>query len=168
MYDFAVFVLLKCVNVSAYLGVCPRLLTMASAIRQAGVAFCLTGGGTGIGRALTIALAKAGVHVLIVGRREGPLLETQTAAAGLGAHVEIATADVGTPEGRDKIVASAQAVHAKTPLKYLVHNAATLGSPPATDLSGLTLSGWRQTMAVNVEGPLFLTQALLPVLSSTG
>ncbi|WP_456443069.1 SDR family NAD(P)-dependent oxidoreductase, partial [Caldithrix abyssi] len=48
-------------------------------------------------------------------------------------------------------------------LNFLIHNAAQL--QPVKALKSVTLNEWRQHFAVNVEAPLFLTQALLPFLS---
>ena len=42
----------------------------------------VTGAGSGIGRAVAIALAAAGYRVAVAGRREAPLQETSTAAGG--------------------------------------------------------------------------------------
>ena len=48
------------------------------------------------------------------------------------------------------------------PLHLLLHNAAVLG--PIGPLLEVSLKDWRSHMASNVEGPLFLTQQLLPKL----
>ncbi|ROR29544.1 SDR family NAD(P)-dependent oxidoreductase [Inmirania thermothiophila] len=112
----------------------------------------VTGGGSGIGRALVRRLAAAGIPVLAVGRRQGPLEETAAADPG---RIRPVAADVGTPEGR---AAVAEAVGA-SPVRFLVHNAAVL--EPVAPLAQVGLAAWRAHMAVNVEGPLFLTQALL-------
>ena len=90
------------------------------------------------------------------GRREDALLETKRMA---GDNFHAVVADVATPDGRgaiaDRIDGAATTV--------LVHNAATTG--PLGPLDALTLDGFRATMASNVEGPLFLTKALMPKLA---
>ena len=133
-----------------------RVLSMAAHA----VAFeraIVTGAGSGIGRATAAALCERGLEVYGVGRREGALRETATQIGGDNFHAVVA--DVSTPEGRgaiaDRIDGAASTI--------LVHNAATTG--PLGPLDALTLDGFRATMASNVEGPLFLTKALMPILA---
>ena len=133
-----------------------RVLSMAAHA----VAFeraIVTGAGSGIGRATAAALCERGIEVYGVGRREGALRETATRIDGDRFHAIVA--DVSTPEGRgaiaDRIDGAASTI--------LVHNAATTG--PLGPLDALTLDGFRATMASNVEGPLFLTKALMPKLA---
>ena len=77
----------------------------------------VTGGGTGIGRALCVALAERGLTVLAVGRRAEPL---QALATEFPGGVEPVVADVATPAGRETI---ASAVGTSRQLRFLVHNA---------------------------------------------
>jgi benzil reductase ((S)-benzoin forming) len=133
-----------------------RVLSMAAHA----VAFeraIVTGAGSGIGRATAAALCERGLEVYGVGRREGALRDTATRIGGDKFHAVVA--DVSTPEGRgaiaDRIDGAASTI--------LVHNAATTG--PLGPLDALTLDGFRATMASNVEGPLFLTKALMPKLA---
>ena len=116
----------------------------------------VTGAGSGIGRATAAALCERGIDVYGVGRREGALLETKRMA---GDNFHAVVADVATPEGRGAI---ADRIDGTTPT-VVVHNAATTG--PLGPLDALTLDGFRATMASNVEGPLFLTKALMPKLA---
>ena len=132
-----------------------RVLSMAAHA----VAFeraIVTGAGSGIGRATAAALCERGLDVYGVGRREGALLETKRM---VGDNFHAVVADVATPDGRgaiaDRIDGTASTI--------LVHNAATTG--PLGPLDALTLDGFRATMASNVEGPLFLTKALMPKLA---
>ena len=132
-----------------------RVLSMAAHA----VAFeraIVTGAGSGIGRATAAALCERGIDVYGVGRREGALLETKRMA---GDNFHAVVADVATPEGRSAI---ADRIDGTTPT-VVVHNAATTG--PLGPLDALTLDGFRATMASNVEGPLFLTKALMPKLA---
>ena len=132
-----------------------RVLSMAAHA----VAFeraIVTGAGSGIGRATAAALCERGLDVYGVGRREGALLETKRMA---GDNFHAVVADVATPEGRGAI---ADRIDGTTPT-VVVHNAATTG--PLGPLDALTLDGFRATMASNVEGPLFLTKALMPKLA---
>lgn len=121
----------------------------------------VTGGGTGLGRALALALAARGQRVIITGRRTEPLKET-AGAAPEGRVLPVA-ADVAQEHDRRRI---RQVVdeHAVGGLRYLIHNAGTI--EPIGPLGRIEPEQWRANQAVNVEGPLFLTQVLLPRLQS--
>ncbi len=114
----------------------------------------ITGGGTGIGRALAERFADKGWRVTIVGRR---LELLQEVAREYPDNITFVSADVGKIQDRQKIVAEA-----KGTLDLLVHNAAVLG--PVGPILDQSPEDWKSHMATNVEGPLFLTQALLPNL----
>ena len=115
----------------------------------------ITGGGTGIGKALAIELAtNHEMEVLVIGRRIKPLQETANIKPD---KITLCAADVGTVSGREKICES---IPADLNIKFLVQNAAVLN--PVSLLADLKLDEWRNHMAINVEGPLFLSQALLP------
>ena len=116
----------------------------------------VTGAGTGIGRALSHALALAGFQVLGVGRRLDPLKEMQSA---FPEQISIVSADVAAPEGRTAIV---QSIPGRVGI--LVHNAAVLG--PVEPMATINPEAWRQHMAINVDAPLFLTQALLGLMDA--
>ena len=120
----------------------------------------VTGGGTGIGKALAIELAeKHNMDVLIVGRRPEPLKET----AGLKADkITYCQADVGTELGRINVV---DRINANLRVKLLVHNAALL--KPVTSITNIKPDEWRNHMAINVEAPLFLSQALLDKMNNS-
>lgn len=64
--------------------------------------FLITGGGSGIGRALAQALAVRAQNVMIVGRREAALAKT----AAFSASITYLCADVSREEGRQQIAAS--------------------------------------------------------------
>ncbi|MGA1492654.1 MAG: SDR family NAD(P)-dependent oxidoreductase [bacterium] len=114
----------------------------------------ITGGGTGIGRALAERFAAKGWRVTIVGRR---LELLQQVARYYPYKISIISEDVGSIQDRKKIVSEA-----KGTLDLLVHNAAVLG--PVGPILDQSPEDWKSHMATNVEGPLFLTQALLPNL----
>lgn len=117
----------------------------------------VTGGSSGIGRALCGALAQRGFAVLAVARRASAL---QSLAEAFPHAVRAVVADVATPDGREAVSA---ALGPDQPLRFLVHNAGTL--EPIGPLTDLTVSALRAHFAVNLEGPLFLSQRLLPQLT---
>ncbi|MRH77302.1 SDR family NAD(P)-dependent oxidoreductase [Spiribacter sp. C176] len=111
----------------------------------------ITGGGSGIGQALAKRLAEHGQHVLIIGRRAEALEETQ----GDQANIEPCVADVSTAEGRANIV---KALRGKQ-IQWLVHNAGIL--EPVGPLLAQSTDALRKAWAVNVEGPISLSAALI-------
>jgi len=135
----------------------------------------VTGAGSGIGRALCLVLLARGLRVIGLGRRREALEGTRTlslAAAGAvddsPPAMDIQVADIAKPEDRAAAAEGIRAVLAQNgaSLTCLVHNAAILGEvgPP----SALSEEGFREAMAINVEGPLFLTQALAGDLGASG
>lgn len=111
----------------------------------------VTGGGSGIGRALAQTLANKAERVLIVGRRKSMLEET----AATSRRIEILEADISALAGQEALLTRVR--HASS-LKAIVHNAGTIA--PIVPLTNLALEDWRAAFKVNVEAPLFLTQAL--------
>ncbi len=116
--------------------------------------YIITGGGTGLGRALACELARRRESVLIVGRREKPLRET----AACSADIRYFQADMTLAEDREQL----KKYLAPFSIKGLIHNAGAI--EPIVSLESITLSDWRHVMTTNVEAPLFLTQQLLPAL----
>lgn len=117
----------------------------------------ITGGGTGIGRALAEALHARGNRVIITGRREGPLKSVADANPGM-AWATLDVADAGA------IPAFAARVARDHPeLNVVINNA---GIMQAEDLKAepFSLETAEATIATNLLGPIRLTTALLPHL----
>lgn len=120
----------------------------------------ITGAGTGIGRAVAIALARAGAAVLLTGRRTEPLEETAALVAKEGGHAAVRVADV-TDEAA--VAALAQAAIARWGrIDILVNNAGL--NVPERDLEILTGSDWRSVVDANLTGPLLTARAVLPAM----
>ena len=115
----------------------------------------ITGGGTGLGQAIAKKLADKNMTVFIAGRRLKKLQETQSYNPN---NIIPIKADVSSPQGRNIIFNTLQ----KTPLHFLIHNAAIV--TPILPLEKVTLTHFKKIMATNLEGPIFLTQLLLPLL----
>ncbi len=110
----------------------------------------ITGGGTGIGRALALRLAEQGNAVLVVGRRARPLDDLAERQAG----IEACQADVSTGEGQ----AALEAAVGARPVRFLVHNAGVL--TPVGPLLAQSAEAIRQSLAINVEAPIALIRLL--------
>jgi benzil reductase ((S)-benzoin forming) len=120
--------------------------------------YVITGGGSGIGQALSWKLAEQGFDVFIVGRREGALEKTRSRFPD---KITAISADITQEAGREKITASLQSMNVKK-IAALVHGAGIV--QPIAPLASVSLEEWRLIQATNVEAPLFLTQRLLPQL----
>lgn len=117
--------------------------------------FVITGGGSGIGQALTFALAQRGHHVMIVGRHEDTLRET----ADCYASIDYCCVDITDTVQRSHLV---DVLLTRPMLQGLVNNAGII--EPITAIDSLDINEWRSCMNTNLEAPMFLTQALLPRL----
>ena len=107
----------------------------------------VTGGGTGVGRAIALALAEAGASVTICGRREAPLAQ----AAGEHTRIAALVADVTDEAAMVRLHAEAEA--ARGPLDIVIANAGGAESGPAHRTS---LVDWQRTLDLNLTGA-FLT-----------
>ena len=107
----------------------------------------VTGGGTGVGRAIALALAQAGVIVTICGRRKEPLETTAQASKGIHAKV----CDVTQEAEVNALFAEAEM--ARGPFDIVVPNVGMSGSSPASRTS---LADWQRTIDVNLTAS-FLT-----------
>jgi NAD(P)-dependent dehydrogenase (short-subunit alcohol dehydrogenase family) len=112
---------------------------------------CLvTGGGSGLGRAMALELGRLGAAVAVLGRRREPLEETVSAIDGPGFAVQC---DVREPEA----VAAAfdAAEEALGPLTTLVNNAAGNFLVQAEDLSP---NGWRAVVGIVLDGTFYCSR----------
>lgn len=107
----------------------------------------VTGGGSGVGRAIALALAEAGAAVTICGRREAPLARV----AGEQARIAAIAADVTDEAAMVRLHAEAEA--ARGPIDIVIANAGGAGSGPAHRTA---LADWQRTMDLNLTGA-FLT-----------
>ncbi|MFG1239952.1 SDR family oxidoreductase [Xanthobacter autotrophicus DSM 597] len=120
----------------------------------------VTGAGSGVGRAVAVALGEAGYAVTLAGRRMDALEETGAALGG-APHLAVTT-DVTVPE-------SVHALFAATVEKFgrvdLLFNNAGTGAP-AIPLEDLTFAQWQQVVATNLTGPFLCTQEAFRVMKA--
>ncbi|MDQ2883645.1 MAG: SDR family oxidoreductase [Actinomycetota bacterium] len=121
----------------------------------------VTGGSRGLGRALTIELARRGWSVVVDARDPVALADAVEAAPPRGA-VTAVPGDVADPEHRARL---AEVVAAAGRLDLLVNNASALGPSPLPGLADYPLDALERVYAVNTIGPLGLLQLLLPPLT---
>lgn len=117
----------------------------------------VSGGGTGIGRAIAVALGQEGVKVVICGRRLEPLEETVQSIEATGGQGRAVQADVSQADEVQRLVETATDTFG--PINILVNNAGINGSGYIHDHE---LETWDRVMAVNLRGPFLLARAVLP------
>ena len=117
----------------------------------------VTGGGTGIGRGIALALAGEGVRPVICGRRVGRLEETVAMIQEAGGEGLAVQADVSKQADVERVVA--KAVESFGSIEILINNAGIGGGDSIHEHE---LADWDQVMAVNLRGPFLMARAVLP------
>jgi gluconate 5-dehydrogenase len=121
----------------------------------------VTGGGSGLGFAIAMGLARAGARVAINGRNSSKLEAAAERLAADGFEVRVVPFDVTDRMAVNAGVAELSRVTGGVDI--LVNNAAVNKRGP---LDGYADADWRDLMAANVDGPLHVTQAVLPGMKS--
>jgi uncharacterized oxidoreductase len=124
-------------------------------MKSSGNTILITGGGTGIGRALAEALHALGNQVIIAGRRKEALDATTAANPGMASMV----LDVEDPAAIKAFAARVTAAHPA--LNVLINNA---GIMRPEDLQKGELADAEAMITTNLLGPIRLIAALLPAL----
>jgi NAD(P)-dependent dehydrogenase (short-subunit alcohol dehydrogenase family) len=121
----------------------------------------ITGGGTGIGAAITGRFVKEGAKVCITGRRQ-PILDKVAQSFPSGT-VTTCSGDVSKDDDVARMVKTAVSFGGK--LDVLVNNAAISAQGPVGDLSREV---WQNMLDVNLTGPFLLMKASIPHMIKIG
>jgi len=108
----------------------------------------VTGGGSGIGRAAALALARAGWHVALAGRRRAPLDEVGHEIEGLGRKTLALATDVADPSAVGALFEAVERGFGR--LDLLFNNAGT--NAPAVPIDELAFEQWKAVVDVNLSG----------------
>src|SRR5678810_1373114 len=120
----------------------------------------VTGAGSGIGRASSLALLNSGYKVALAGRRKDALDETAKMAGNNAPNALAVPTDVTK---RDDIVALFAKVKATFGRLDLVFNNAGGGAPPVP-LEELPYETWLSVVAANLTGPFLCTQEAMKIM----
>lgn len=120
----------------------------------------VTGGSSGIGRAIAAALAGAGARTVLVARNPERLA---AAAAAIDGDASVVAADLGT---RDAVREAAEAVVALAGEPDIVVSAAGINLRPP--MGELTEADWDATMRLNLDAPFLLGQRFAPGMAARG
>lgn len=123
----------------------------------------VTGGSSGIGRAIAGALARAGAKVVVLARQEAGLVATVDELTADGCRAAWVSADLSTREGIRAGAEEAAAVFGEPDI--LVNSAGVNLRPPLGELGE---DVWDTTMTVNLEAPFLLGQRFGPGMAERG
>lgn len=125
-----------------------------------GKSVLITGGGTGMGRAMAQAFLENGASVAITGRREAPLAET---LASYPADRTLAIpGDISAPDAAREAVSLVEKKFGK--LDAAVHNAAIF---TGGEIQDVTDEAWDHIRAINIDGFFHFAKAIYPALVKT-
>ena len=132
-----------------------------------GKAAVVTGGGTGVGRATALALARRGCHVLVNYSRSKDEAE-QTAAdiSELGVRGVAVQADVADDDACRRMMETMVREFGR--LDVLVNNAATTSFIRHADLEAVRTEDWMRILSVNLLGPFQCARAAKAALLASG
>jgi len=123
----------------------------------------ITGGDSGIGRAVSIAYAKEGADIVIVHLNEhDDALETKARVEQLGHHCLVVAGDIGDEAFCQQVVNQTLQTYGK--IDILVNNAGE--QHPQNSLLDVTTAQLERTFRTNIFSYFFLTKATLPHLKS--
>ncbi|MET7855321.1 SDR family oxidoreductase [Streptomyces avermitilis] len=123
----------------------------------------VTGGSSGIGRAIAGALARAGASVVVVARKEEQLAATVAELSADGCRAAWVSADLGARDGVRAAAEAAAEVFGEPDI--LVNSAGINLRPPMGELGEQV---WDATMAVNLDAPYLLGQRFGPGMAARG
>ena len=120
----------------------------------------VTGAGTGVGRAVALALAAEGYAVVLAGRRK-EMLEETAKLAGNATTLAVPT-DVSLPEDIKALFARVKETYGR--LDVLFNNAGV--GAPAVPLEDLPYETWKKVVETNLTAPFLCTQEAIKIMKS--
>lgn len=115
----------------------------------------VTGGGSGLGRVMSLALAEAGANVAVCSRRKEVCEEVVKEIEALGGQALATSLDVTDPES--VVQGVEQAISHFGKIEILVNNSGTVFEAPAADMP---LEQWQSMLNTNVTGTFLMCQAV--------
>ena len=120
----------------------------------------VTGAGSGIGKACSLALLDAGYSVVLAGRRTEALESTVADAGDAADRLLVVPTDVGDASQVERLFAQTRTVHGR--LDLLFNNAGT--GAPAVPLEELTAEQWQAVVDVNLTGSFLCTREAFRIM----
>ena len=122
----------------------------------------VTGAGTGVGRAVTLALMREGYAVVLAGRRKDKLEEVAKEGAQTPGEALTVPADVADPASIKALFAKAKETYGRLDLLF---NNAGIGTP-ATPIEDMPLDKWQAVVATNLTGLFLCTQEAIKIMKA--
>jgi NAD(P)-dependent dehydrogenase (short-subunit alcohol dehydrogenase family) len=122
----------------------------------------VTGAGTGVGRAVAIALAKAGYSLVLAGRRKDMLDKVAGEVNAAGSQALAVPSDVSK---RDSVLELFAKVKSSFGRLDVLFNNAGIGAPPVP-LEDLPFETWQNVVATNLTGMFLCTQEAIKIMKN--
>jgi len=122
----------------------------------------ITGGGSGIGKAVALGLAGAGYAVVVAGRRREPLEKTARQASKSGSKALAVVTDVRDPGSVFSLFGKVRATFGR--LDLLFNNAGL--AAPSVPLEELSYEQWKVIVDTNLTGAFLCTQEAIKLMKS--
>ncbi len=124
----------------------------------AGKGVVITGGGTGLGREMTLAMARAGADLVIAARRVGPIEEITAEVRALGRRAYPISTDVTDTAQVDILMETA--VDRLGSVDVLLNNAGIVRGQGATPIWDISDEDWRIGIDTNMSSAFFCARAI--------
>lgn len=118
----------------------------------------VTGGGTGLGRAMCLAMARAGAHIVVAGRRLEPLQEVVSRVQECGRQGVAVSADIIDPQQVQHLMDAALQRMGKVDI--LINNAGIVRGQDAKPVWEITDQEWHLGIDTNLSGTFYCTRAI--------
>ena len=122
----------------------------------------VTGAGTGVGRAVALALLQEGYSVVLAGRRKELLDATARAAGASGSQTLVVPTNVSDPSSVRSLFARTKETYGRLDLLF---NNAGIGAP-SIPLEDLTYEQWKAVVETNLSGAFLCTQEAFRLMKS--
>jgi NAD(P)-dependent dehydrogenase (short-subunit alcohol dehydrogenase family) len=122
----------------------------------------VTGAGTGVGKAVALALLREGYSVVLAGRRKDKLEETAAEGKATNGKTHVVTADVSDPDSVKALFAETKETFGR--LDVLFNNAG-IGAP-AVPMEELPLETWKKVVDTNLTGMFVCTQEAIKIMKA--
>lgn len=131
--------------------------------RLSGKVALITGGGTGIGRAIAMAFAREGASVAVAGRRLEKVKEVALAIEKQGGRAQALHCDVARGKDAERAINETAKKFGK--FNVLVNNAGTLS---VSTVDSISEDDWDRVITVNLKGPFLMSRAALKEFRRNG
>ncbi len=118
----------------------------------------VTGGGTGLGREMALALAQAGAAIVVAGRRPGPIEDTASTIVETGGRAMAVPTDVTDSSQVRRLVELAIREFEK--IDVLINNAGMVGDQGGVPIWEITDEQWRTVVDANLTGAFYCSRAV--------